>query len=56
VPDPPAGLSPDLFAAISYYTYGGSQNRGAAPPCDQQSPLGGLIGQPGWYPRLQPLP
>ena len=56
VPDPPAGLSPDLFAAISYYTYGGSQNRGAAPPCDQQSPLGGLIGQPGRYPRLQPLP
>jgi phospholipid/cholesterol/gamma-HCH transport system substrate-binding protein len=56
VPPPPAGLAPDLFAAISYYTYGGSQNRGAAPPCDQQRPLGRLIGQSGRYPRLQPLP
>jgi phospholipid/cholesterol/gamma-HCH transport system substrate-binding protein len=49
-------LSAKLLELISRYTYGGTENRGQAPPCDQQARLGGLVGQPGAYPRLQPLP
>jgi ABC-type transporter Mla subunit MlaD len=48
-------LPANLLTAISYFTYGGSENRGAAPPCDPQAPLGRLAGQSGLYPRLQPL-
>jgi phospholipid/cholesterol/gamma-HCH transport system substrate-binding protein len=60
VPSEPAPSDPwlpaNLLTAISYFTYGGSENRGAAPPCDQQAPLGRLVGQSGRYPALQPLP
>ena len=60
VPAEPAPLDPWLPAGlvdlISYFTYGGSENRGAAPPCDAQAPLGRRLGQAGAYPRLQPLP
>jgi phospholipid/cholesterol/gamma-HCH transport system substrate-binding protein len=61
VPDEPEPRDPwlpaNLIAPISYFTYGGTQNRGAAPPCDPQAPLGRLTGQPGsTYPQLQPLP
>ena len=30
--------------------------RGAAPPCVEQAPLGRLVGQPGRYPHVEPLP
>ena len=60
VPEPPAPLDPwlpaDLLAQISYFTFGGTTNRNAAPPCDPQTPLGQLVGQSGTFPRLQPLP
>ncbi len=60
VPAPPAPLEPWLPAGvvgqIRYYTFGGTQNANAAPPCDPQTPLGQLFGQSGQYPRLQPLP
>jgi phospholipid/cholesterol/gamma-HCH transport system substrate-binding protein len=59
-PGPPAAVEPylpqDLVDAIDEFVYGGTVNRGKAPPCDPQEPLGGLVGQPGLYPRLQPLP
>ncbi len=60
VPNEPAPSDPwlpaDLIAAISYFTWGGPENRGAAPPCDPQAPLGRLVGASGAYPALQPLP
>jgi phospholipid/cholesterol/gamma-HCH transport system substrate-binding protein len=60
VPNEPAPSDPwlpaDLVAAISYFTWGGPENRGAAPPCDPQAPLGRLVDEPGAYPALQPLP
>ena len=60
VPDEPEPRDPwlpaNLITAISYFTYGGTENRGAAPPCDPQAPLGRLVGQSGAYPQLQPLP
>jgi phospholipid/cholesterol/gamma-HCH transport system substrate-binding protein len=60
VPAEPAPLTPWLPAAVvaqlSYYTYGGNRNRGSAPPCDPQTPLGQLVGQSGAFPHLQPLP
>jgi phospholipid/cholesterol/gamma-HCH transport system substrate-binding protein len=49
----PAGLQ----RLVSIYAFGDTTpNRGAAPPCDPQAPLGGLLGQSGSYPQLQPLP
>jgi virulence factor Mce-like protein len=60
VPATPAPLDPWLpagvVAQINYYTFGGTQNRDVAPPCDPQTPLGQLFGQSGQYPRLEPLP
>ena len=32
------------------------RERGRAPPCQEQAPLGRLVGQSGRYPQLQPLP
>jgi phospholipid/cholesterol/gamma-HCH transport system substrate-binding protein len=50
-------LPENLITPISYFVYGSPLNRGAAPPCDPQAPLGRLAGQPGeLYPQLQPLP
>jgi hypothetical protein len=61
VPDEPAPqaqwLPQPLLDLVSYYTYGdGGGSRGAAPPCDPQAPLGGVVGQTGVFPRLEPLP
>lgn len=60
VPNPPAPLEPWLpagvVAQINYYTFGGTQNRNAAPPCDPQAPLGQMFGQGGQFPHLEPLP
>jgi phospholipid/cholesterol/gamma-HCH transport system substrate-binding protein len=60
VPAAPAPLEPWLpagvVAQINYYTFGGTENRDKAPPCDPQTPLGQLFGQSGQYPRLEPLP
>jgi virulence factor Mce-like protein len=60
VPNPPAPLEPWLpagvVAQINYYTFGGTTNRNAAPPCDPQAPLGQLVGQSGSFPHLQALP
>ena len=60
VPATPAPLDPWLPAGvvsqINYYTFGGTQNRNAAPPCDPQAPLGQLFGQSGQFPHLEPLP
>jgi len=60
VPAAPAPLDPWLPAGvvsqINYYTFGGTVNRNAAPPCDPQTPLGQLFGQSGQFPHLEPLP
>ncbi len=60
VPAAPAPLEPWLPAGvvsqINYYTFGGTLNRDAAPPCDPQTPLGQLFGQSGQFPHLEPLP
>jgi phospholipid/cholesterol/gamma-HCH transport system substrate-binding protein len=59
VPSEPVPLDPwlpaNLIAALTYFTWGGTENRGAAPPCDPQAPLGRLAGGSGAYPALQPL-
>lgn len=58
VPAPPAPgpyLPPDLVASIERFVYGGPENAGARPPCNQQAPLGQLVGQSGRFPSLQPL-
>jgi phospholipid/cholesterol/gamma-HCH transport system substrate-binding protein len=54
----PGGTFPDpIRAVLDYYAYGGTKNRGAAPPCTPQSPLGPQTnGGTGLFPRLQPLP
>ena len=41
---------------IDQFVFGGAENRGKAPPCDPQAPLGRIVGQSGRFPRLQPLP
>jgi phospholipid/cholesterol/gamma-HCH transport system substrate-binding protein len=59
VPEPPAPnewISEDVAAQIVRFVFGGDQNRGKAPPCDPQAPLGRFVGQTGLFPRLQPLP
>jgi phospholipid/cholesterol/gamma-HCH transport system substrate-binding protein len=59
VPAPPAPapqLPADMIELINRFVYGGPENAGARPPCVAQSPLGGLVGQSGLYPALQPLP
>ena len=59
-PAPPAAnayLSAQLAGEISKFVFGfGTENVGRAPPCVQQAPLGGIIGQAGRFPALQPLP
>jgi phospholipid/cholesterol/gamma-HCH transport system substrate-binding protein len=61
VPNEPAPRDPwlpaNLITALSYFSWGGPENRGAAPPCDPQAPLGPRTGaRSGAYPALQPLP
>jgi phospholipid/cholesterol/gamma-HCH transport system substrate-binding protein len=59
VPDEPAPqaqwLPQPLLNLVSFYTYGGTESRNAAPPCDAQAPLGRILGQSGTFPRLEPL-
>jgi phospholipid/cholesterol/gamma-HCH transport system substrate-binding protein len=56
-PAPSASLPASIVAVLDYYAFGGKKNRGAAPPCDPQSPLGPRTnGGAGLFPRLQPLP
>jgi virulence factor Mce-like protein len=60
IPEPPAAnenLAQSLVDVLDYYAWGGTANRGAAPPCTPQSPLGPQTnGGSGMFPRLQPLP
>jgi phospholipid/cholesterol/gamma-HCH transport system substrate-binding protein len=55
-PEPNEWLPADVIADIDRFIFGGDENRGKAPPCDPQAPLGRVVGQPGMFPRLQPLP
>jgi phospholipid/cholesterol/gamma-HCH transport system substrate-binding protein len=55
-PEPNEFLPANVVAQIDQFIYGGDANRGKAPPCDPQAPLGRLVGQSGMFPRLQPLP
>jgi phospholipid/cholesterol/gamma-HCH transport system substrate-binding protein len=59
VPDEPAPqaqwLPQPLLNLVSFYTYGGTLSRNAAPPCDPQAPLGRILGQRGVFPHLEPL-
>ncbi len=51
-PDDP-NLEPEVRQIVERFAF---TNRGPqAPPCREQRPLGRLVGQPGRYPRLQPI-
>ena len=60
VPTAPAPVDPywptTLVNRVNQFVYGDPNNRGKAPPCEAQEPLGRVVGQSGDYPRLQPLP
>jgi hypothetical protein len=60
VPSAPAPVDPywptTLVNRVNQFVYGDPLNRGKAPPCEAQAPLGRVIGQSGAYPQLQPLP
>jgi len=51
----PGLLTPELSGLINEFVFGGTENTGAAPPCDPQEPLGRRVGQDGVFPRLQPI-
>jgi phospholipid/cholesterol/gamma-HCH transport system substrate-binding protein len=58
-PDPNEYLSTELggpTGLLDKFAFGGAENRGKAPPCDPQAPLGRLVNQPGLFPHVQPLP
>jgi virulence factor Mce-like protein len=55
-PAPNANLTAEIAEQIDEFIWGGDDDRGKAPPCDPQAPLGRLLGQAGQFPRLQPLP
>jgi hypothetical protein len=55
-PEPNEWLPEEVIEDIDLFIFGGAENRNAAPPCDPQAPLGRVVGQPGLFPRLQPLP
>jgi phospholipid/cholesterol/gamma-HCH transport system substrate-binding protein len=55
-PPPNDNLTQRLSDEIKRFVYGiGTENEGRAPPCVEQRPLGRLVGQPGRYPRVEPL-
>jgi phospholipid/cholesterol/gamma-HCH transport system substrate-binding protein len=64
VPDAPAAVDPywpqRLVDRVNEFVYGGTANKGRAPPCEAQAPLGTTLGKSyltgGTYPRLTPLP
>ena len=50
-------ISPDTFALIDKFVYGGNGPANvASPPCREQAPLGNLIGQTGKYPHVTAAP
>ena len=53
-PDDP-NLEAELREIVEEFVFT-RENRGRAPSCREQRPLGRLVGQPGTYPRLQPIP
>jgi hypothetical protein len=55
-PEPNEFLSQTVVDQMDLFVFGGDENRGKAPPCDPQAPLGGVIGQSGQFPHLEPLP
>jgi phospholipid/cholesterol/gamma-HCH transport system substrate-binding protein len=55
-PEPNEFLTESVASQIEQFIFGGDENRGKAPPCDPQAPLGRLLGQPGMFPHLEPLP
>jgi phospholipid/cholesterol/gamma-HCH transport system substrate-binding protein len=58
-PEPNEFLSTELggpTGLLDKFVFGGAENRGKAPPCDPQAPLGRLVNQPGLFPHVQPLP
>ena len=55
-PEPNEWLTESVIEQIDLFIFGGDLNRGKAPPCDPQAPLGRVVGQSGMFPRLQPLP
>jgi phospholipid/cholesterol/gamma-HCH transport system substrate-binding protein len=56
-PAPNAYMSQRLASEIQKFVFGiGTENVGRAPPCVEEQPLGRILGQPGRFPRLQPLP
>ena len=58
-PTPPEAnenMTQRLSDEIKRFVFGiGTGNEGRAPPCEEQPPLGRLVGQPGRYPRVEPL-
>jgi ABC-type transporter Mla subunit MlaD len=56
-PAPAPQLNETIVHNLDYYAFGGTKNRGKAPPCTQQSLLGPATnGGSGMFPHLQPLP
>jgi phospholipid/cholesterol/gamma-HCH transport system substrate-binding protein len=56
-PPPNEHMTERLASEIQRFVFGiGTGNEGRAPPCVEQAPLGRLVGQPGRYPHVQPLP
>jgi phospholipid/cholesterol/gamma-HCH transport system substrate-binding protein len=55
-PEPNEWLSQVVVDQIDLFVFGGDENRGKAPPCDPQAPLGRVVGQSGQFPHLEPLP
>jgi phospholipid/cholesterol/gamma-HCH transport system substrate-binding protein len=56
-PEPNENMTQRLSDEIKRFVFGiGTGNEGRAPPCVEQAPLGRLVGQPGRYPHVEPLP
>jgi phospholipid/cholesterol/gamma-HCH transport system substrate-binding protein len=55
-PEPNEWISDFVAGQIDQFIFGGDTNRGKAPPCDAQAPLGRVLGQAGSFPHLEPLP
>ncbi|HEV7846899.1 MAG TPA: MlaD family protein [Thermoleophilaceae bacterium] len=55
-PEPNEWLPQSVVDQIDEFVYGGDENRGKAPPCDPQAPLGRVVGQSGMFPRLMRAP
>jgi phospholipid/cholesterol/gamma-HCH transport system substrate-binding protein len=49
-------LPQELLDLIDRFAYGGVGSNIPAPPCDEQAPLGSLIGQTGKYPHVTEAP